>query len=1152
MINRQPKSLTAIAAFICLTWCFVIFLPVNARAQTDDIRQLSPNQTIEREMTGAETHRYQFDLQAGEFFQVRVEQKGVDVALKLLDADNNTLATMDSPNSKEDFEMLSFVAAKTSGFILEIRTADITAEIGEYILTRTASREATVKERVSFADLLSANAEKLENTIYPIIDNAERLNKEEKEIQLNKVRSILLNVIALYKNAIILTKDTEKDIFRIYYLYEIGQNYRFIEDFQKSIDYLQQSLKLNNSDKFSSVAFQHQILVEIAFAYDDAENEAEAIKYYEKAVIGYEDNWSTERDQKSLFSIIGRFENLLIATSDYRTYQEINQIQQQLLKLTKKFNLRDLEPLLNLEIGKTYYDMGQYDKAIEKYNEAKELNEKNAYIEERITRGIATIYLRTGRLNEAENLYKKSMVLATSRRDNETVIIDKINIGCVYAKTNDLSKNRLAVKIFKINFPEMEKWQRLTNDRVQKLQYARYVLETAFYYALAYRKIGDFDNAIQILKKAIENTKKYKILKYESRALVEIGLNYLLLHNLKLAFEKFKDAYFLSRKTNVRDEEIAALDGLMRVWQSLGNLQLAIIYGKQSVNLLQQTRNDLLKSGTEFAKEFLYDNLATYRKLAEILISKSRLLEAQTVLDLLKEEEFSGLITRGSNGETSVPYSNAETVALDALDRVAALGREKGELEEKIDKKIPLSEPEKQRVREIRDKIDIAEAEFDKSLAALSGAKHGEQDITVVMKDAQAFMSELKDLGKGTVALYTVIVNDDKPTIDGKPAAGAGEQIKTGWIILVTPEFRKQYAIDVENLNQTISAFRETLRSDVYDPKPLARTLYAKLFQQKGKDGRTLEADLDEYFKDKPEKTLMWSLDGVLRYVPMAALYDGSDYLVAKYRNTIFTTASKGRLNADVKKDWTVLGLGVSQAREESGKTFPKIDGTKRELDSIVSENDADEGILKGKIELDGQFTAETMRDALDFDKNPVVHIASHFSFDPTDVDGSKSFLLLGKGKLTVQEMSVKSTLFSNVDLLALSACDTAMGSGNGKEVEGFAYVAQSLGAKAVLASLWQVADTGTDELMIRFYELRKKNPQMPKGEAFRQAQLEMLFGEKEAGAKLAATDAAPSRSGVVDLGGGKIELTRYEKDLKHPFAHPHYWASFVLIGNWR
>ena len=1149
MPNRRPKSITA--AFICLTWCFVNFLPVNARAQTDDIRQLPPNQTIEREMTGAETHRYQFDLQAGEFFQVRVEQKGVDVALKLLDADNNTLATIDSLNSKKDFEMLSFVSAEPSGFILEIKVADITAESGKYIISRTPSREATVKERVSSADLLSTNAEKLKNTVYLIINSAEKLNKEEKEIQLNKVKSILLNVIVLYKDTIILTKDTEKDIFRIYYLYLIGQNYRFIEDFQKSIDYLQQSLELNNSDKFSSVAFQHQILIEIAFAYDDAENEAEAIKYYKKAVIDYEDNWITERDQKSLFSIIDRFENLLIATSDYGTYQEINQIQQQLLKLTKKFNLRDLEPLLNLEIGKTYYDMGQYDKAIERYNEAKELNEKNAYIEERITRGIATIYLRTGRLNEAEKLYKKSMALATSRTDNESVIIDKINIGCVYARTNNLSKNRLAIKIFKVNFPEMEKWQRLTNDRVQKLQYARYVLETAFYYALAYRKIGDFDNAIQILKKAIENTKKYKILKYESRALVEIGLNYLLSHNLKLAFEKFKDAYFLSRKTNVRDEEIAALDGLMRVWQSIGNSQLAIIYGKQSVNLLQQTRNDLLKSGTEFAKEFLYDNLATYRKLAEILISKSRLLEAQTVLDLLKEEEFSGLITRGSNGETSVPYSNAETTALDALEQVAALGREKGELAEKNEKS-SLSDAEKQRFREISRQIEIAEAEFDKSLAALSAEKNKGQNFDAVAKDAQAFMSDLKELGRGTVALYTVIVNDDKPTIDGKPAAGAGERIKNGWIILVTPEFRKQYAIDVGNLNQTISSFRETLRSDVYDPKPLARTLYAKLFQQKGKDGKTLEADLDEYFKDKPEKALMWSLDGVLRYVPMAALYDGNDYLVAKYRNTIFTTASKGRLNADVKKDWTVLGLGVSEGREESGKTFPKIDGTKRELDSIVSENDADEGIFKGKIEIDEQFTTQAVRD-IELSKIPVVHIASHFSFDPFDVDGSKSFLLLGKGKMTVQEMSVKSNLFSNVDLLALSACDTATGSSdNGKEVEGFAYVAQNLGAKAVLASLWQVADTGTDELMIRFYELRRNDPQLTKGEAFRQAQLEMLLGEKETRAKLADTDGAPLRSELVALSGEKIELTRYEKDLKHPFAHPHFWASFVLIGNWR
>jgi CHAT domain-containing protein len=38
------------------------------------------------------------------------------------------------------------------------------------------------------------------------------------------------------------------------------------------------------------------------------------------------------------------------------------------------------------------------------------------------------------------------------------------------------------------------------------------------------------------------------------------------------------------------------------------------------------------------------------------------------------------------------------------------------------------------------------------------------------------------------------------------------------------------------------------------------------------------------------------SLDGVLRYVPVAALNDGKQYLVERYQNVVFTPASQARL----------------------------------------------------------------------------------------------------------------------------------------------------------------------------------------------------------------------------------------------------------------
>ncbi|HEX8069261.1 MAG TPA: tetratricopeptide repeat protein [Pyrinomonadaceae bacterium] len=116
-------------------------------AQATELRELLPTQTLERELTGAETHRYNITLNKDEFFQVRVEQKGVDVSLKLLDASGHVLATMDSPNSKQGPETLSFVAAQSGSFILEVSGLDAKAEKGNYSILRETSRTATAKDR---------------------------------------------------------------------------------------------------------------------------------------------------------------------------------------------------------------------------------------------------------------------------------------------------------------------------------------------------------------------------------------------------------------------------------------------------------------------------------------------------------------------------------------------------------------------------------------------------------------------------------------------------------------------------------------------------------------------------------------------------------------------------------------------------------------------------------------------------------------------------------------------------------------------------------------------------------------------------------------------------------------------------------------------
>ena len=132
----------------------------------------------------------------------------------------------------------------------------------------------------------------------------------------------------------------------------------------------------------------------------------------------------------------------------------------------------------------------------------------------------------------------------------------------------------------------------------------------------------------------------------------------------------------------------------------------------------------------------------------------------------------------------------------------------------------------------------------------------------------------------------------------------------------------------------------------------------------------------------------------------------------------------------------------------------------------------------------------------------------------------------------------------------AVKIWDTA----DGKEVEGFGVLAQRQGAKAVIATLWPVADASTKVLMQELYRRHTTQPRVPKIEALRQAQLALLHGQKPvrklvAQGKRSLTVIAPVAE---PSDSNTAALSRFPMNPRAPYAHPFYWAPFILIGNWK
>ena len=279
--------------------------------------------------------------------------------------------------------------------------------------------------------------------------------------------------------------------------------------------------------------------------------------------------------------------------------------------------------------------------------------------------------------------------------------------------------------------------------------------------------------------------------------------------------------------------------------------------------------------------------------------------------------------------------------------------------------------------------------------------------------------------------------------------------------------------------------------------------------------------------------------------MPLGALWDGRQYLIERFNVVVLTLASRSKVAVTPQPaaQWRGLGVGVSQPWE----SFSPLPAVPAELRAIIRQEDdaQQQGVVPGRRLLDGEFTQTALERALG--RYPVIHIASHFSFEAGAEKGS--FLLLGDGnRYTLDEVKTATPLFSGVELLTLSACNTAIGGErNGEEVEGLGMLAQRQGALAVVASLWAVADESTARLMQQFYRNRIGNQKLTKAEALRQAQLALLKGD----IKPADGSLKPDRSSKLAGEQGK-GLPEFKPVPNAPYAHPYYWAPFILIGNWR
>lgn len=438
------------------------------------------------------------------------------------------------------------------------------------------------------------------------------------------------------------------------------------------------------------------------------------------------------------------------------------------------------------------------------------------------------------------------------------------------------------------------------------------------------------------------------------------------------------------------------------------------------------------------------------------------------------------------------------------------------------------------RILRATDNLDAASQAYRRAIAALQPIRH-EESIAY-----QAQKSDFRDgVGRMYFELADVLLTrakgqsvDDvgseylieaRNTIEGFKAAELQDyfqencvqpsQTLTETLTTISPNTAILYPILLRDRIELIANFPSGLRQytvnvDEKELTKVARTFRVQL--QQSTNGKYQESakqlynwlikPVEQDLEEEKIQTLVFVPDGALRSIPIAALSDGSQYLIEKYATAVtpgVTLTDPKPLN---RENINILSLGITEAVQG----FPALPNVGKELEAI-------QGMHEGKRLLNEDFVVSNMRKQLQNEDYNIVHIASH---GLVESNVKNTFVLAHDEKITMDRLAELVGLFrfrkTPLELLTLSACETA--AGDDRAALGLAGVTVKAGARSAVATLWFINDVVASDLIQEFY-LQLKNPALSKARALQLAQIKILQNSE--------------------------------------YHHPNFWSPFLLINNW-
>lgn len=812
-------------------------------------------------------------------------------------------------------------------------------------------------------------------------------------------------------------------------------------------------------------------------------------------------------------------------------YQDALATFQQILQILQSSNqLAPQGKILNY-IGAIHYNLGQYSAALNYYQQALLISRKTGdqQAEGQNLNNIGALHENQGNYAQALQLYQQALAIFTELGSNQDIAGNLNNVALVhshlgqyqkalenqqkalsiYLKINDKIATGLTLHNIGFTYESLGQYDQAVELYQQSLTVRRETndklgeVKTLNNLGFIHTYLEEDKQALVYLEEALLIAKEINDLPSAGDILDSIGKAYQQLGNQAQALSSYQQSLIIQTEISNRTDQRITLNNLGDLFTQQEQPELAIIFYKQSVNITESIRHEL--RSLPFAQQNSYTNTIadTYRRLADLLLQQNRVLEAQQVLELLKVQELDDYLGNVRGDNQGVEFLPQEQHIQDNLttivNREIDLGKELTQLEQiPITNRTPTQQERILQLRTIQQQVREQFNQFIRSeevTLLLEQLSYKARRQSLDLEYLNSFRDDLQRLEQNVVLLTPLILEDRLELVLTTP---------------YSPPIHRPVAVTKEQLHQAIVDFRLALADPTSDAKTIAQKLYNWLI-------KPIEADLAQ----AEAQTIIYAPDGQLRYLPLAALYDGKQWLVERFGINNITAATLTELNTPPSAETKVMaGAATGRYNVSLGNyrySFARLPFAKVEVENLTAT------IPQTTQLLDREFNRIAVLPYLN--DHTIIHLATHAMFvtgKPED-----SFILLGDGDtITLREMDTLS--LTNVDLVVLSACDTGIGGrlGNGEEILGFGYQIQKTGARAAIASLWKVNDGGTQVLMNTFYKALQSQ-KTTKTEALKQAQMYLITGDNSLLNNFGATDEVTKR-----------------------LNHPHYWAPFILIGN--